>query len=226
MWHVPHKTGGIIMAEENKTVFDLLNAVNVNEHVEQKNTGKTSLSYLSWTWAWAEVKKRYPDAHYEIKMFDGKPYVYDSETGYMCFTTVTIENITHEMWLPVMDSHNDAMMNKPYEVTTSKGFKYTVNKATMFDINKTIMRCLTKNLAMFGLGLYIYAGEDLPTEEMENQNKEIEEINALMAKVGKVLDSDNNFNEQQKKYAYWCMEHHDKAGLQKIVDSLEEKKTA
>ena len=153
-----------------KTVFDELFALNVNEHVEKKNTGKVSLSYLSWPWAWAEVKQRYPTASYEIKMFDGKPYSYDELTGYMCFTSVTIEGVTHDMWLPVMDSHNDAMLAKPYEVKTKYG-SYTVEKCTMFDVNKTIMRCLVKNLAMFGLGLYIYAGEDLPEDEKSGTTK-------------------------------------------------------
>lgn len=155
---------------ENKSVFDELFTLNVNEHVEKKNTGKCSLSYLSWSWAWAEVKRRYPTASYEIKMFDGKPYSYDELTGYMCFTSVTIEGVTHDMWLPVMDSHNDAMLSKPYEVKTRYG-SYTVEKCTMFDVNKTIMRCLTKNLAMFGLGLYIYAGEDLPEDSSSDDKK-------------------------------------------------------
>lgn len=164
------------MAETAKTTkttktanstFDELNAVDVSAHKEDKPTanGKT-LSYLSWAWAWAEVKKRCPDANYEIIKFDGIPYVYDEKTGYMVYTKVTIEGLTHEMWLPVMDSNNLAMKAVEYQVQTK--FKtITVKAATMFDINKTIMRCLTKNLAMFGLGLYIYAGEDLPEEITE-----------------------------------------------------------
>ena len=70
------------------------------------------LSYLSWTFAWSNVKLRYPDANYEIVKFEnGLPYVYDAKTGYMVFTKVTIEGTTHEMWLPVMDSHNEAMLD-------------------------------------------------------------------------------------------------------------------
>ena len=87
------------------------------------------------------------------------------KTGYMCYTRVTIKGVTHEMWLPVMDSHNDAMLAEARTVKTRNG-EYTVPACTMFDVNKTIMRCLTKNLAMFGLGLYIYAGEDLPADEV------------------------------------------------------------
>lgn len=152
--------------KENKSVFDTLNGINVNDKTEKKSNGKNELTYLSWVWAWSEVRKRYPSAMYEIKMFDGKPYIFDEKTGYMCFTSVTIENETHEMWLPVMDSHNEAMLAEPREVKT-KFNSYTVGKCTMFDVNKTIMRCLAKNLAMFGLGLYIYAGEDLPEDEKE-----------------------------------------------------------
>lgn len=159
------------MAEEKKNAFEVLNAVNVNDHTEVKDTGKTKLTYLSWAWAWAEVKKRYPGASYEIVKFNGLPYVFDVKTGYMVYTTVTIEGITHEMWLPVMDGNNRAMLDHPYDVQT-KYNKFTVQPATMFDINKTIMRCLTKNLAMFGLGLYIYAGEDLPEDPEEASTEE------------------------------------------------------
>ena len=156
--------------------FESLYKVNVNEHTEKLNQSGTSLTYLSWTWAWAEIKKMYPDATYTIERFiqpDGTflPYMYDPKTGYMVMTSVTIEGLTHEMWLPVMDGANKAMKDVAYEydVKEYKGGKWTggyiqktVQPATMFDVNKTIMRCLTKNLAMFGLGLYIYAGEDLP----------------------------------------------------------------
>lgn len=148
-------------------VFDTLNSLNVNEHTEKKATdgGRTMLTYLSWPWAWAEVKKRYQDAHYTVaKDENGLPYFADDRTGIMVYTTVTIDGITHEMWLPVMDGNNKAMRFEPYEIA-GKYKTTTVKAATMFDINKTIMRCLTKNLAMFGLGLYIYAGEDLPEGE-------------------------------------------------------------
>ena len=144
--------------------LETLNKINVNEHKEDKN----GLSYLSWVWAWAEVKKAYPDAVYTIEKFNGLPYVYDENTGYMVYTTVTIEGITHEMWLPVMDGANKAMKAKEYTYKVKqygKEVEKVCKAATMFDVNKAIMRCLTKNLAMFGLGLYIYAGEDLPESE-------------------------------------------------------------
>ena len=155
--------------------FNKLFQLDVNEHVEKKN----NLSYLTWAWAWAEVKKIYPDASYTIKTFEnGLPYVYDPNTGYMVFTTVTIEGLTHEMWLPVMDNANKSMKDHPYKYLARKWneqkrtYEYvekTCEPASMFDINKTIMRCLVKNISMFGLGLYIYAGEDLPEQKESNE---------------------------------------------------------
>lgn len=141
------------------TKFAEAYSVNVNEHTE----GRNGFTYLSWAWAWAEFKKLFPDATYTIwKNQEGLPYIFDENTGYMVYTTVTAEGTTHEMWLPVMDSANKAMKSTPYTYKDRYNKEHTVAPATMFDINKTVMRCLTKNLAMFGLGLYIYAGEDLP----------------------------------------------------------------
>lgn len=163
-------------------MFDELYKLNVNGHTETLKQGKTELTYLSWTWAWAEIKKRYEDASYYIHMYaDGDnspvPYMFDPNTGYMVMTTVTIEGISHDMWLPVMDGANKAMKSEPYtyQVKEYQNGRWTgnyteksVEAATMFDINKTLMRCLVKNLAMFGLGLYIYAGEDLPETDKES----------------------------------------------------------
>ena len=149
------------MAQQQKnSVFATLSAINLNDKVEKKK----DLTYLSWTYAWAEVQRHYPDANYEVVFFDGFPYVYDPSTGYMVFTKVTIEGQTRMMWLPVMDGANKAMKVSEYTYPTRYGDK-TVEAATMFDINKTIMRCLVKNIAMFGLGIYIFAGEDLPEGE-------------------------------------------------------------
>jgi len=149
---------------QKKSVFETLSAINVNDKVEKKS----NLTYLSWAWAWDIVKKQYPDASYEVLRDPqtDKPWFFDPTLGYMTMTKVTIEGETLEMWLPVMDGANNAMMDAPYTFSTRYGEKQ-VNKATMFDINKTIMRCLTKNLAMFGLGHYIYAGEDLPETKPE-----------------------------------------------------------
>lgn len=137
------------------TVFERLSKINVNEYVEKKD----GLTYLSWAWAWSVVKKECPDASYTLL-----PTEYDDALGFMCHTSVTIEGQTLEMWLPVMDGKNKSMKKQPYTYSTKYGDKQ-VEAATTFDINKTMMRCLVKNLAMFGLGIYIYAGEDLPEAE-------------------------------------------------------------
>jgi len=159
------------MEEQAKIVKDLLE-LNVNDHTESKN----GLRYLSWAWACTEAIKQDPDFSYEVQMFDGKPYVYDENLGYMVFTTVTLGGMQKSMQLPVMDSSNQAQKNirYSYKVKEYVNNKWTgeykdkwVEPATMFDINTAIMRCLAKNLALFGLGMYIYAGEDLP-EELED----------------------------------------------------------
>jgi len=140
-------------------IFNKLSAINVSGKTESKQ----GLTYLSWAWAWAEVSKVCENATYRIlrDTSTNLPYVYDDATGFMVFTTVTIDNVTHEMWLPVMNGANKAMKKTAYSYKVRSGEKW-VDGATMFDVNKTIMRCLVKNLAMFGLGLNIYAGEDLP----------------------------------------------------------------
>lgn len=157
------------MKEETKSVFEVLNAIDCNGHTEKKN----DLTYLTWAWAWAELKKVYPNATYTIyKDENNRPYIEDEDFGIMCYTTLTINGQTHEMWLPVMNGANKAMKRKPYSYVvenyrTKEKIEKVVEAATMFDINKTIMRCLVKNIAMFGLGLYIYAGEDLPEAARE-----------------------------------------------------------
>lgn len=200
---------------ENLEHFNKLFAINCNDKTEKKNNGSTELTYLSWCYAWSEVKKLYPNARYEILKFGENklPYVFDEKTGYMVFTRVEIEDIEHEMWLPVMDSSNKAMKDKPYKYTVkkfnakTKQYEYIekeVQPATMFDINKTIMRCLTKNLAMFGLGLYIYAGEDLPenvdNEEPKNSAKTSAKKELMIQDSQKELIIKKFEKEEIKKY--------------------------
>lgn len=146
-----------MMDDKNISVFDDLDQIDVNMYKEERN----GFNYLSWSDAWSIVKRKYPETSYEIMTFDGLPYWYDERTGYMVSTTVTIEGITHQMWLPVMDSANHALKSEPYTIKT-KYKEIEIASCTMFDINKAIMRCLVKNLAMHGLGMYLYRGEDLP----------------------------------------------------------------
>lgn len=175
-----------------ENLFEQLNKIDVSGHTEKKKSGSTELTYLSWAWAWGEFKKVCPTATYEIKRFDNnEPYFYDEKLGYMVFTSVTVDSLTYEMWLPVMNEANKAMKKEQYSYfvkeysygrATGNTIEKTVEPATMFDINKTIMRCLVKNLAMFGLGLYIYAGEDLPEsadgkkEDKKEEKREFEKM--------------------------------------------------
>jgi len=144
-----------------KSVFDTLNEINVNEHTEKKN----NLTYLSWAWAWAEVKKKYPLANYTIyENKDGWNYFTDGKTAWVK-TGVTIEGLEHIEYLPVMDYNNRSI---PLERLTS------------FDVNKAIQRSLTKAVARHGLGLYIYAGEDLP-ETASDEQKDVKPTNSPSA---------------------------------------------
>ena len=137
------------------TVTDLLK-LNVNEHTEKKN----NLTYLSWAWAWAEALKADPSAHFQVMMFGDKCYMDINGTG-MVWVTVTMFGKPMTCMLPVMDSYN-----KPITIegvtTINKHGKEVTTKLDSFNVNTAIMRCMTKALALHGLGLYIYSGEDLP----------------------------------------------------------------
>ena len=136
------------MAEKN--YFEILNSVDCSNKVEKKN----GLTYLSWAYAWAELKKRFPDATYTVYENDkGWNYFTDDMTCWVK-TGVTVNGIEHIEYLPVMDFKNKSI---------------PLGSVTSFDVNKTIQRSLTKAVARHGLGLYIYAGEDLP-DESDGQN--------------------------------------------------------
>lgn len=134
---------------ETKSIFDTLNAINVEDKIKEKN----NLTYLPWSSAWAAVKKQYPDASFEIKpqidqLGNSRPWHDDGKTGWV-EVTVTIENQSITEVLAIMDFKNKSI---PAENITST------------DANKSIKRCLVKAIAMHGLGLYIYEGEDVPEE--------------------------------------------------------------
>lgn len=139
--------------------------------------GNRPLSYISWSYGWGMFKQLFPDAQYEVvkNPSTGLPYFNDPEAGIMVFTRITASGETHEMWLFVMDATCQAMRTVPYEYQkwnnkTGQWEKKGVKAATAFDINKTIMRCLVKNMAMFGFGLNIYCGDDLPEFDLEGNN--------------------------------------------------------
>lgn len=140
----------------NESVFAVLNAINCNDHTEKKN----GLTYLSWAWAWGIAKAKYPDANYTIyENADGWNYHTDGRTCWVK-TGVTINGQEHVEYLPVMDTRNRSI---PFDSVTS------------FDVNKAIQRSLTKALARHGLGLYIYAGEDLPDAADDEARAEVKQ---------------------------------------------------
>ena len=184
------------MEKQSKTTWQILSAIDCSEHVEKKKTGRKTqdgkdeyLSYLSWVWAWGILKQSFPDATYSVREWKERPYLFDENLGYLVETSVTIEGETLTMRLPVMDGANKAMKNVPYTYKTRSGEK-TVDSANMFDINTAIMRCLTKNLALFGLGHYIYAGEDLPKAPEISKEEKIEEVMQILP----TIDNLNNLN--------------------------------
>ena len=164
---------------EKKSVFETLFEVNVNDHVEKKN----GLSYLSWPYAWAEVKKRFPDANYKV---------YETETGCIYFTDdrtswvktgVEIAGLEHIEYLPIMDYKNKSI---------------SLENVTSFDVNKTIQRSLTKALAHHRLGLYLYSGEDLP--EIETEKISAKDANILKNVVKDFDDKDKLHSALLEKY--------------------------
>lgn len=124
--------------------------INVNDHTEKKG----NLTYLSWAWAWAEVLKIDPAATWDAHEFNGMPVCVMPDSTAMTKVSVTIKGDKKTSWLPVMDNRNKAIQGPD-----------------AFQINTAIMRCLAKAIAMHGLGLYIYAGEDLPEQDFAPLDK-------------------------------------------------------
>ena len=157
-----------------KSTFATLNAINVNEHTEKKN----GLTYLSWAWAWGELKKRFPDANYIVYERNTEyglvPYFTDGKTAWVK-TGVFVGNMEHVEMLPIMDFRNRSI---------------PLDSITSVDINKTIQRSLTKAVARHGLGLYIYAGEDLPEDDREKAEAQAaeSEIRPAKTRVASVRD--------------------------------------
>lgn len=165
--------------------FEELNNVNVSDKTEKKN----GLTYLSWSWAWGEVKKKHPDATYTIyENEQGWNYFTDGRTGWVK-TGATVNGIEHIEYLPIMDYKNKSIL---------------LEAITSFDVNKTIQRSLTKALARHGLGLYIYAGEDLPEQGIETK----EDAEKLVITFGKYKDKTlKEINEVNQGYMYWLLEN-------------------
>ena len=189
------------------SVFSKLNSINVEEHIEEKN----GLRYLSWAWAWAEIKKAYPNAQYTIyENIDGWNYFTDGRTCWVK-TGVSIDGLEYIEYLPVMDYKNKSI---PLEQVTS------------MDVNKTIQRSLTKACARHGLGLYVYAGEDLPEEEQkEVDNHQYTQELDQMLKGQSYITSDkvkSLIKERSNKPISQLTEEEWKAWKKWIVKKLQE----
>ena len=172
---------------------------NVNEHTEKKG----NLTYLSWAWAWAEAIKADPDATYKIEMFGDKCFMDINGTA-MVFVTVTMFGKPMTCQLPVMDYKNKAIPNPD-----------------AFAVNTAIMRCMTKALSLHGLGLYIYAGEDLP----EGEGSDID-VNSMIDHLS-AIEAASTIEELKDVYttAYSACGS-DKNWQKKVIDAKEKRKGA
>lgn len=163
--------------------FKKLKAIDVSPYVKVKN----KLSYISWSVAWRLVIEVCPEATYELKTFDGGMPCKITPFGAFVSTSVTIDGITREMTLPVLDGANKSLKSEAYEYTTKYG-KKSVEALNAFDINKAQMRCLVKNLGVFGLGLDLYIGYDLPEDlRLEEKVDNIKVINDLVKETNSDL---------------------------------------
>ena len=169
------------MAQTEKNYFITLNEIDCSTKVEKKN----GLTYLSWAWAWGELKKIHPDATYTIyETPEGCFYFTDGRTCWVK-TGVTVNGIEHIEYLPVMDYRNKSIPK---------------DQVTSFDVNKTIQRSLTKAVARHGLGLYIYAGEDLPEgKEEEKRPTETAKMKIDETKINALLTMCTNDNIDVKE---------------------------
>ena len=142
-------------ATEYETIWKVLSKVDVGEHTKTIGGGKFKLSYLSWAWAWGVVMEHFPHSEYSFTEFDnGSDVRYYSDGTCAVECTITIGALSRSMWLPVMDNRHKA-----------------VSSPNALQISNAKMRCLTKCLAMWGLGHYIYAGEDLPSDYADNKEE-------------------------------------------------------
>ena len=163
------------MDQKMTDVWHKLSKIDVNEHKKEKTYQRGNhtvrLSYLSWAWAWGALKKEFPSATYEVHA----DKVYPDNTVEVRIS-VTVDGLTHMMWLPVMDNRNNSIVGP-----TSK------------DISDSRMRCLAKAVAMHGLGHYIYAGEDIP--DMDDEKVQSNKIQEPEPEPEKTSDDDSHHSE-------------------------------
>jgi len=181
-------------SEKKKSVFETLSAINVNEHKENK--GK--MTFLSWAWAWNEVKKLYPEMTTTVyENAEGLNYHHDGKTAWVK-TGVTIEGQEYIEYLPIMDFHNASI---------------PIERLSSTDVNKGIQRGLTKAIARHGLGFYIYAGEDLPEAEVEAANA---------AEIAKAVQetSDQNLVNQYIQKLDKALSDFDPSAVQEVFSEI------
>ena len=183
------------------SVFKTLSTINVNDHIEKKN----GLSYLSWAWAWAELKKQYPDSLYTVyENENGFNYHTDGKTGWVK-VGVTVEEVEIIEYLPIMNYRNQSIL---------------LNEITSMDVTKAIQRCATKAIGRHGLGLYIYAGEDLPEAPPEPPpelltDAQLKKINTLLTELG--IDR----NKVKERFGVASLKELWKVTATKLIDDLE-----
>jgi len=185
---------------DRKEAIKKMLLTNVNEHTEKKN----NLTYLSWAWGWAEALKADEDATFKVEMFGDKCFMDINGTA-MVFVTVTMFRKPMTCQLPVMDYRNKAIPNPD-----------------AFAVNTAIMRCMTKALSLHGLGLYIYAGEDLPEGESESSV----DANVMLANLT-AIETTTTLEELKDVYvlAYAACAG-DKSWQKKVIDAKEKRKGA
>jgi len=180
---------------KSKSIFETLNSINVSDKIEKKG----NLSYLSWAWAWAELKKHYPTSTYTVyENQDGLNYHHDGKTAWVK-TGVTINEIENIEYLPVMNNRNKSI---------------PVGQITSFDVNSSIQRSLTKAIARHGLGLYVYAGEDLPQDT---------EPEKTITPKNTITEITLNINDDNWEKVMRFVAHNKDKGLKYIVDKLKTK---
>ena len=185
---------------DRKEAINKLLSTNVNNHTEKKN----NLTYLSWAWAWAEALKADEEAVYKVEMFGDKCYMDINGTA-MVFVTVTMFRKSVTCQLPVMDFRNKAILNPD-----------------AFAVNTAIMRCMTKALALHGLGLYIYSGDDLP----EGDSASDVDVGAMIDHLA-AIDAASNMEELKNVYtAAYSACGSDKGWQKKVIDAKEKRKGA
>ena len=173
------------------SVFQTLSAIDVSDKTEKKS----NLTYLSWAWAWGELKKLYPDASYTIYENEIDDLLIHGEQAFPIKRTVNYFTDGHTAWVKVGVTVDEQEHIEMLPVMDHRNKSIALNALDSFAVNKTIQRALTKAIARHGLGLYIYAGEDLP--ETVKEEKQSEQVLAALQSALNVYQKANGVNLTQ-----------------------------